>query len=83
MNIYHYDELTGEYLGQGVADESPLEPGVWLIPAASTTEAPPTVATTQVAFWQGGQWAIRRLPRAKEASKQMPVTDNQPLEARP
>lgn len=36
MNIYHYDD-NNVYTYTGVADESPLEPGVYLIPAKSTT----------------------------------------------
>lgn len=33
MDIYHYDALTGEFLGQGKADPDPLQPDNWLIPA--------------------------------------------------
>lgn len=31
--VCHVSPLTGEFLGMGVADPSPLEPGVWLMPA--------------------------------------------------
>jgi hypothetical protein len=31
--VCHVSPLTGEFLGMGVADPSPLEPGVWLLPA--------------------------------------------------
>ena len=40
MKIYHYHPITKEYIGEGVADESPLEPGVFLIPAYAT-DIPP------------------------------------------
>ena len=41
MQIYNYDADTGIYTNEGVADESPLEPGVYLIPAHATTIEPP------------------------------------------
>ena len=39
MKIYNYDD-NGIFIGESIADESPLETGVFLIPAFSTTEKP-------------------------------------------
>ncbi|BFR47425.1 hypothetical protein RVX_R27390 [Nitratidesulfovibrio sp. HK-II] len=46
MEILHYDRVTRELLGQGVADPDPLTDGAWLIPAHAVAAAdaplPPT-----------------------------------------
>ena len=39
MKIYNYDD-NGIFINEGIADESPLEPGVFLIPAGSTAVKP-------------------------------------------
>jgi hypothetical protein len=41
MKIYNYHIETKHYLGSSNADESPLEPGVFLIPASATKIPPP------------------------------------------
>lgn len=55
MQIYHYHPATGEYLGEGLADPSPLEPGKYLVPANATATAPPTAMTGKVRVWRG-EW---------------------------
>lgn len=52
MEIYHFDEKTGAYLGAGVADPDPLTPGAWLLPAYSTAVKPDAVP----AKWNGQRW---------------------------
>jgi hypothetical protein len=55
MEIYNYDH-SGVYLGPSHADESPLEPGVFLIPANATTSPPPPPAENNLTVFSGGQW---------------------------
>lgn len=59
MEIYHYHPETGEFLAIGEADESPLEPGVFLIPAHATNIQPPQAAYGTWAFFVGGEWIIK------------------------
>lgn len=46
--VYQYD-VAGRYVGDTLADESPLEAGVWLMPAMTVDVAPP-------APWPEGTW---------------------------
>lgn len=47
--IYHYHPVSREYLGYSEADESPLEPGVLLLPAFCTRTAPPPTGEREAA----------------------------------
>lgn len=60
--IYHYD-LAGLLVGSTIADESPLEPGVYLIPARATDIAPPTVPDGSRAHFDGAAWLIEPIPQ--------------------
>lgn len=62
MIVYQADPDTGVYLGSTEADESPLEPGVFLIPRGCRMEAPPVTTEGQLARWSGGAWAVEPVP---------------------
>ena len=57
---------SGIYHSEGLADESPLEPGVFLIPAYATTIAPPDVTELEVAVFRDGEWSVEVLPPPPE-----------------
>ncbi len=59
MIIYNYHPVTKEFLSQCEADESPLEPGVYLIPANATDMAPPTEGDNQKAVFDNGAWSLK------------------------
>ena len=55
--VYQTDHL-GIYTGKTVADRSPLEPDVWLIPSGCVEVAPPAVPEKKAAFWDGRRWQL-------------------------
>jgi len=55
MKIYNYHPVTKELLSEGIADESPLEPGVYLIPAHATKKKPPTPLDGKAIIFDG-EW---------------------------
>lgn len=56
MQIHHYHPETADYLGPGVADESPREPGVFLLPAYTTALAPPAEHPEFRRVFRNGAW---------------------------
>lgn len=54
---YRFHHETGEYVCTADADESPLEPGVFLLPAAATFTVPPAPQTGFARMWNGTAWA--------------------------
>lgn len=58
MQVYSFHPGTGFYVGTTIADESPLEPGVWLMPAHTTEIAPPAYGDGQLPKWTGSAWTL-------------------------
>ncbi|AKZ26172.1 phage tail protein [Ralstonia nicotianae] len=56
--VFHFHPTTGEYTGSSLAEHSPLEPGVVLIPAHATTQAPPETGAREVAVFRDDAWHI-------------------------
>jgi hypothetical protein len=57
--IFNFDPVTRIFSGQSLADESPLEPDVWLMPASSTLIEPPVAAPDHVAvFGESLAWQL-------------------------
>ena len=49
--IVYQCDYDGVFIGETIADESPLEPGVFLIPARSVEKKPPKLKANQAAVW--------------------------------
>lgn len=85
MKVYNYDPATLEFTGVLEADESPAEPGVFLIPAYATTEAVPDSIEGQSRFFIGTKWEQRAnvvpVEAPPAAPPVAPVIDPQTLAA--
>jgi hypothetical protein len=62
--VYQLDQ-TGAYLGETIAHESPLEPGIYLIPGGCVETAPPETKEGQVAVWDG-VWTLVDVPKPEK-----------------
>lgn len=64
MKTYKYSQ-TGEFLYEIQCQESPREPGKFLIPANATTVAPPEKQAGKYRVWNGEEWGYRDDNRGK------------------
>lgn len=55
--VYQCDD-DGILVGEATARESPMEPGVWHLPAGCVDAAPPALAAGERARWTGAAWEI-------------------------
>lgn len=60
MKIYNYHPEYKTYTGASIADESPLEPGVYHIPAHATDIEPPICEKNYVQIFEDGEWTITK-----------------------
>jgi hypothetical protein len=77
MIVYQTD-AQGYYTGQAEADESPLEPGNYLIPAGAKTTAPPAFEAGFRAKWVSGAWTV--VPAEDGAPVPDDLTEEEELE---
>lgn len=62
---FTYDS-AGIFIARIVADKSPLEEGVYLLPPNSTLEEPPEYPEGKIPRWNGTSWRIVTDRRAPE-----------------
>jgi len=55
----------GYFVGMTTADESPLEPGVYLMPAGTVDASEPTIPAGKRAKWTGNDWVLEDIPPEK------------------
>lgn len=80
MKIVSQLDESGVFVGSTVADESPLEPGVYLMPAGAVDVAPPSVPAGKVAKFQGGKWVLAAKPEKPSQAEGVPSEIVDPLQ---
>jgi hypothetical protein len=73
--IYHYNPISGTFLGSDMARESPLELGVFLVPANATTNEPPRCSASERPVYRDGAWTVEPIPQ--------PLPEPSPIEPDP
>ncbi len=76
-DAYSFHPETGVFIGIDFAQESPLEPGIFLLPAGATFIEPPQAEGMQ-AVWDGESWSAQEIPLAPEPEPER-VPEPQPL----
>jgi len=54
--VYSFDPNSGAYVGETIANESPLEPGIFHLPAYSTEVEPPASKDKFMRVFSNGEW---------------------------
>ena len=65
----------GVFIGQTTADESPLEEGVFLLPAGAVDAVPPSVPDGHIARWNGSSFDIEAIPEPTSESIPEPTPE--------
>lgn len=60
MKVYNYNQ-QGELIGESIADKSPLENDVYLVPANATYLKPPKQKDGYIAVFDGAKWTQKKV----------------------
>ena len=78
MKIVSQLDADGYFVGLTAADESPLEPGVFLIPGGAVDASPPVVPDGHRARWSNG-WAFEAIPQPEPEPEPPPPPPPPPV----
>lgn len=74
-------DCDGYYVGLTVADESPLEPGVFLMPGGCVDTTPPDLAEDTRYKWNNDKWIVEKIIIQQEIPEpEIVLTDAEKLE---
>ena len=69
QKVVYQTNYSGLFVGETLADESPLEPGVFAIPAGCVETAPPsTWPDDQWPRWNGLKWELIKKPEVQQVA---------------
>lgn len=80
--VYSYDQQTRALIGPVQLDEgdqSPLEPGVFLIPAGCVEIEPPDHDESEFVEWFDSAWVVKKVPEPLPEAEKAPLTEGQLL----
>lgn len=66
-------DASGFFVGVTVADESPLEPGTFLIPGGCVDAPPPNIPEGKLAKWNGS-WVLEDIPQPEPEPEPVELT---------
>jgi hypothetical protein len=69
-------DAAGYFVGITVADESPLEPGIFILPGGAVDAKVPNVPQGKRAKWEGS-WVFEDIPQSTPESEPEPLTPEQ------
>lgn len=72
---YRFDPTTKIFLGTVGIQESPLEPGVWLLPPDTTDVIPPAAPAGKTLIWLNNAWTLSDVDPS-----QLPNNPAEPIE---
>ena len=58
MKVYNYDPFTRYYMGSEDADENPMRPGDYILPANATFVQPPKFSRGFIPKWNNTSWEL-------------------------
>lgn len=75
--VVYQTDADGIFIGTTLADESPLEPGTYLIPFRAYEVEPPALNENQVARWYVNKWIVEPKPGSNVDSNGDPLPPTQ------
>ena len=70
-------DQNGYFVGVTTADESPLEKGVYLIPAGAVDSDAPSIPDGKRAKWENEQWVFEDIPQPEPEPEPEPPTEEE------
>lgn len=75
--VYQYDD-NGYFMYETVADESPLEPGIFLYPRNTTDCPPPNCNDKFIPRWLDNKWVLEEINQTTPLKKLLDFFQDNP-----